>query len=782
MNPLLKMIIGLLLFAVPIGGFSQSPKEYYKAGESFVEAGNQKDAIEQFTKAIELNPDYSQAYIARAHSYKDINELQKAADDYKRALVFDSEESALYFDAAEVNYLLKNTQEALNLINKSIAISPKYEEAYRLLSQIQLASEDFSNALLSADKALKLKDNPENNYNHGLVSEKMKNYNQAEIDYEKAISKNKKFIEAYLSLANLRVLLNKLDMAMENCNAAFKIDPNSREAYLTRSRIYAKQTEYPKAIDDISKLLYNNPNDKELYLLRGTYYQEFTQNQNAINDFSKAILIENKYSEAIFKRAYSYEQVGDFKSAIKDYEKLASLSVYDMDARQHLDDANKRLFELNREKNPPKIIIADPTVYSDTILKVARNMKQLPLRGKVADESDISFIKINDKGIPLLKNGDNFEFLVNVDIADTNKLSIIVQDVYGNTNSCRYSILRTEINPPVVSIIAPYASDNGEIYLDNLDANLYIEGNIKDESLIKSVLIDGVSASYKLDDLNPRFSATINVANKNKFTVTSTDIYGNDSSQTFILNRDGVSLLQSNPMGRTWIVFIENSNYETFPSLDGPSKDVTLMRSSLAGYDIQNVIHKKDMTKKDMERFFSIELRDLLQSNKVNALLIWYAGHGKFINETGYWIPTDAKRDDEFTYFNLNELRSSLQAYTKYITHTLIITDACESGPTFYQAMRETPKERNCNDWEAVKFKSSQVFSSAGYELAIDNSQFTKTFANTLANNPNACLPIESIVNKVTQAVTKNNQQKPRFGKIVGLVDEDGTFFFISKK
>ena len=782
MNPLVKVIIGLLLIAVPIGGFSQSPKEYYKAGESFVEAGNQKDAIEQFTKAIELNPDYSQAYIARARSYKDINELQKAADDYKRALVFDSEESALYFDAAEVNYLLKNTQEALNLVNKSIAISPKYEEAYRLLSQIQLASEDFSDALLSADKALKLKDNPENNYNHGLVSEKMKNYNQAEIDYEKAISRNKKFIEAYLSLANLRVLLNKLDMAMENCNAAFKIDPNSREAYLTRSRIYAKQTEYPKAIDDISKLLYNNPNDKELYLLRGTYYQEFTQNQNAINDFSKAILIDNKYSEAIFKRAYSYEQVGDFKSAIKDYEKLASLSVYDMAARQHLDDANKRLFELNREKNPPKVIIADPTVYSDTILKVARNMKQLPLRGKVADESDISFFKVNDKGIPLLRNGDNFEFLANVDIADTNKLSIIAQDVYGNTISYRYSILRTEINPPVVSIIAPYASDNGEIYLDNLDANLYIEGNIKDESLIKSVLIDGVSASYKLDDLNPRFSATINVANKNKFTVTSTDIYGNDSSQTFVLNRDGVSLLQSNPMGRTWIVFIENSNYETFPSLDGPSKDVTLMRSSLAGYDIQNVIHKKDMTKKDMERFFSIELRDLLQSNKVNALLIWYAGHGKFINETGYWIPTDAKRDDEFTYFNLNELRSSLQAYTKYITHTLIITDACESGPTFYQAMRETPKERNCNDWEAVKFKSSQVFSSAGYELAIDNSQFTKTFANTLANNPNACLPIESIVNKVTQAVTKNNQQKPRFGKIVGLVDEDGTFFFISKK
>jgi hypothetical protein len=115
------------------------------------------------------------------------------------------------------------------------------------------------------------------------------------------------------------------------------------------------------------------------------------------------------------------------------------------------------------------------------------------------------------------------------------------------------------------------------------------------------------------------------------------------------------------------------------------------------------------------------------------------------------------------------------------VTHTLVITDACESGPSFYQAMRATPKERNCEDWQATKFKSSQVFSSAGYELAVDNSQFTRTFAKSLANSPNSCLPIESIVIKVTDAVVQNNQQRPQFGKIEGLGDEDGTFFFISK-
>ncbi len=161
--------------------------------------------------------------------------------------------------------------------------------------------------------------------------------------------------------------------------------------------------------------------------------------------------------------------------------------------------------------------------------------------------------------------------------------------------------------------------------------------------------------------------------------------------------------------------------------------------------------------------------------------MVWYAGHGKFINESGYWIPVNAKRDDEFTYFNINSLKAFMQSYTSYVTHALVITDACESGPSFYQAMRSTATERRCDDWAATKFKSSQVFSSAGYELATDNSQFTKTFANSLTNSPDACITIDKVVSKVTQAVAKNNSQRPKFGKIAGLEDENGTFFFIRK-
>jgi uncharacterized caspase-like protein len=308
-----------------------------------------------------------------------------------------------------------------------------------------------------------------------------------------------------------------------------------------------------------------------------------------------------------------------------------------------------------------------------------------------------------------------------------------------------------------------------------------VEGTISDESEIVSIAIDGIRASFNPENLNPTFTANIDLTNKRESTVEVEDIYGNSKTQRFMINRQIANINDDNPMGKTWVVFIENSNYSTFASLSGPTKDVSMMKAALAKYQVHNIIHKKDMTKEEMEKFFSIELRDLVSKNRVNSILVWYAGHGKFINNTGYWIPVDANRDDEFTYFNIGNLKSAMQSYSDIITHTLVITDACESGPTFYQAMRSELKIRDCSDWNATKFKSSQVFSSAGYELASDNSQFTKTFSNSLVHNPNSCIPIESIVKSVTESVSKNNQQKPQFGKIDGLADENGTFFFIKR-
>ena len=237
----------------------------------------------------------------------------------------------------------------------------------------------------------------------------------------------------------------------------------------------------------------------------------------------------------------------------------------------------------------------------------------------------------------------------------------------------------------------------------------------------------------------------------------------------------------ANPMGKTWVVFIENTNYLTLSTLLGAQKDVNLVNEALSAYQIDRIMVRQDLKKGQMEEFFNSELPALLKENNVNSLLIWYSGHGKFINETGYWIPVDAQRDDEATYYKMESLKKDLEKLSSQLKHVLVITDACESGPTFFQAMRSIPTKPVCDDPVGVKKRSYQLFSASGYNLATDESLFAATIAASLKNNPNPCIPVQEVVKKVTIKLIQNHLDRPQFGNITGMSSEGGTFFFYKK-
>ncbi len=779
----IRIITITTLFIICLGAIAQNAKTYYKEARTYINQNKTQDAIDALSKAINIDPKYFKAYQERAPLYEKLGKLKEAGDDYlflSENLISNDE---IFYNAGRIQYLLKNYEKAVELLDKATYVNKRYEEAYLYKIKALIELKKFEDAIIQAEQLLGIDANDAvNHYYHGLISDSLGRYDRAEYDYAQALVLNKSYEEAYIALAKVKVRLNKKREAVQVCDHVIKLNDKSINGYLTRAEIHHELLEYPNAINDLSKIILLQPSNIEIYIKRGIYYLEFNQPQNAINDFSKALTSEPENITAYYYRARAYEEAINNEKAVKDYKQVITISKNKSISGNITTLAQQKLFELKKESNKPVIEIIEPKTVNSLIVRIPGEEPQATIKGLVKDESEIEMLKVNDIPVEFIKVPGGYEFSSLLDIEGKDKFTVMAADIYNNVQTSIFVIERNEADPPDIALIAPYASDHGEIYLDSDNPSLYIEGKINDESLIKSILIDGTLASFKIDEYNPTFSANISIINKNKITIKAMDEYGNENVREFFFNREGAVISQDNPMGKTWVVFIENSNYESFASLEGPTKDVRMMKSALASYEVHNTIHKKDMTKAEMERFFSIELRDLVRSNRVNSLLVWYAGHGKFINETGYWIPVDATRDDEFSYFNINTLKASLQAYSTYVTHTLVITDACESGPTFYQAMRSTINEdRDCNDWNATRFKSSQVFSSAGYELAVDNSQFTRTFAGALENNPNACIPIEKIVTQVKNAVRNNNQQEPKFGKIAGLVDENGTFFFVTK-
>jgi tetratricopeptide (TPR) repeat protein len=668
----------------------------------------------------------------------------------------------------------------MKLLNRASGLAVRNSQAYREKVKSLIGLTRFEQALKASDTAILIKDEAMDYYYRGVCFVGLVNDLLAKRELEKSISKDKKLIEPRLELANLLIRSGDTEEATNQINTVLSINDKNTDAYLARSEIFKKNLDYPSAINDVSKTILIDPANPKYYYIRGRDYQQFNQHTNAINDFSKYISLVPKDPDAYFARAKSYEEIMNLEKAMDDYNRITILSEDDPKARRLLREAKGRLFELNRENVPPDINITSPVVV-DNVIQVKGNSNSVTITGKIKEKSVLDTLLINNQKTLYSekKNGEN-EFMANVDVTGIDKISILARDEYNNEKVVNLKVMRTEINSPKVSILAPFTSDDGQVFLDDIKPTLFIEGKIDDESQIRSIEINGVSGSYTKDQLNPGFTATFPVSNINKFTVVAEDIYGNKSETEFRLNRDNALLAQNNPMGKTWVVFVQNSSYINFASLDGAIKDVNTIQRALSNYQIDQFILLKDMKKKEMEDYFYIKLRDLLKTNQVKSLMIWYAGHGKNINDIGYWIPVDAGRDDEISYFNINALKAGMQSYAN-LTHTLVVSDACESGPSFYQAMRSANDEPTCDNVKASTFKSAQVFSSAGYELAVDNSQFTQTFANTLINNKNACVPIETIVKTVSAAVANSNQQKPQFGKIAGLQDENGTFFFIAK-
>jgi hypothetical protein len=375
-------------------------------------------------------------------------------------------------------------------------------------------------------------------------------------------------------------------------------------------------------------------------------------------------------------------------------------------------------------------------------------------------------------------NGTDFSASLNTENLEFLTLSAI--DIYDNISSVSYSVRKIETLPPKITLFNPFVGDDGIISITSDEKYLYLEGRIEDQSQIASIHIDEVTASYTPLDINPRFTATVDITKKNKIKVVAVDENGNRIEKEYLFRRDGRILSNDSPMGKTWVVLIENSEYKDFPNLNSPSKDMQLMQQALSRYKINKVIVKRNLTKRELERFFSIDLRDLVRSNNVNSLFIWYAGHGENIKGDGYWIPSDATLDVEFSYYNINALKASLYSYSS-LTHILVVSDACKTGPAFCQALRGPIEGISCSQTQLSLQKSAQVFTSAGSGYAYDNSLFTRAFANALLNNEDDCATINDIAKRVNIVMQSSSLQKPEFGRISGIEDELGTFFFISR-
>ncbi|REK27708.1 MAG: tetratricopeptide repeat protein [Planctomycetota bacterium] len=218
------------------------------------------EAVEELTKAVELNPNSLLAYQRRAAAQMELGNMEAALSDFGEVIRRAPNESHGYNNRAAVHLQ-----------------QGRYAEAIA----------DFTAALERSPGDFKIL------YNRGIARNAAKDFEGAVADYDIVIETAPNFFQAYLRRAQARIEQKDLIAALADLNTVVERAPGQLEAFVLRARVYSQQGNHEAAIKDLGTVVERAPS-AEAYRERARIYRAAGEEDLAAADEAEADKLEGE--------------------------------------------------------------------------------------------------------------------------------------------------------------------------------------------------------------------------------------------------------------------------------------------------------------------------------------------------------------------------------------------------------------------------------------------------------------------------------------------------------
>jgi Tfp pilus assembly protein PilF len=172
-----------------------------------------------------------------------------------------------YFRLGEVQFQQGKTQQAIESLNKAIALDPKHSEAENLLGLVYLSRSEYKDAQAHLREAVRINPYFTDAHNHlGVVYKELKEYDRALKEFQTALND-----KGYATPEKIHLNLGHLFLAQEN---------------------------YPEAIRSFEQAVAIKPDYLLGILGLGMAYQQSGQGEQAAKQFQKVVRLGPDSSEA----------------------------------------------------------------------------------------------------------------------------------------------------------------------------------------------------------------------------------------------------------------------------------------------------------------------------------------------------------------------------------------------------------------------------------------------------------------------------------------------------
>ena len=226
--------------------------------------------LEEYDKAIELNPNNADYYEKRAKLFVQNEEYLKAIEDYNKLIELNPEKISSYQDE------ITNCENKCSIPEYNVLIEkdPNNVSYYEKRAEIYIDQGKYDKAIADYSNAIEL--NPERAWycakyyaKRAEIYIELKEYNKAIFDYSEAIELNPGDAGRYRSRANVYVELKEYNKAISDYSKFIEIYPKNYDAYCKRASVWIELGKIEEAKIDLRKAKkYVKDTEKEAQIQR----------------------------------------------------------------------------------------------------------------------------------------------------------------------------------------------------------------------------------------------------------------------------------------------------------------------------------------------------------------------------------------------------------------------------------------------------------------------------------------------------------------------------------
>lgn len=182
------LVISLVLSGIQVLSQQNPALEFFKAGEELMENHKFEEAIEPFSKAIDLNPANITFFYHRGYSFFKLRDYQSARSDFKICVGVVPNDPDYNFFLGLSESKLDNFVEALKYFNTAISMNKSKYEYFFHRGIVHLKKRDYKSSLSDFNSSIAI--NPNHilsYYNRGLANYKLGRNDNACIDWKIAL-------------------------------------------------------------------------------------------------------------------------------------------------------------------------------------------------------------------------------------------------------------------------------------------------------------------------------------------------------------------------------------------------------------------------------------------------------------------------------------------------------------------------------------------------------------------------------------------------------------------